>query len=141
MSTSRTPTRLSKPEGDKPISGSDFSYVTTRHRLDVFNAVHAEYDRSGIGQTVLAKRLGMDKGALSRLLGAPGNWTSDTAAKLVWAISGGRLMLSVDYPLEKSRRNHTQAWPEPEMLVITKSSNNSTAKTIVIKPSDVMVAS
>ena len=85
--------KLSDPKITDVIPSDDFTYVITRAQLDAFNAVHMELDRSGLQQNQLAKRLSMNEGHLSRLLGAPGNWGLGTIAKLLWAISGARLRI------------------------------------------------
>lgn len=114
MNTSRNPTTLSDPNVGLPISQSDLAYVRTRNRLTAFKAVREEFRRSNLSQSQLAERLKMDAGRLSRLLSAPGNWTMDTMADLMWAISGARIKYSVEYPLQKPQRNATKPdWSEP----------------------------
>lgn len=115
MSTSRNPTKLSDPTTQDVTSGNDFAYIRTRNRLAAFSVVHKEFNQSEMTQKQLAKRLGKDEGWLSRLLGAPGNWTLDTAADLLWAISGARIVYAIDYPLAKSRRNDTRPDWDSEM--------------------------
>ncbi|MCO5065922.1 MAG: hypothetical protein M9924_16110 [Rhizobiaceae bacterium] len=100
---------LSDPTKVDMISGVDLSYIKTRNRLSAFNAVHTEFRKSGLSQKQLAMKLNdMDQGRLSKLLGAPGNWTLDTVAELLWATSGARLAYTLDYPLKKARRNDTR---------------------------------
>ena len=91
MITSRNPTRLSDPNSGEPISGLDFAYIKARTRSEAFSTVHREFDNSGISQAELATRMKKDQGRLSKMLGAPGNWTLDTVAELLWAISGARV--------------------------------------------------
>lgn len=104
---SRAP--LADPTLAETISGSDFAYIRTRNRLAAFDAVRNEFARSGMTQKELAGKLGnVDRGRLSKILGAPGNWTLDTVAELLWAISGARVLYTLDYPLNKARRNDTK---------------------------------
>jgi hypothetical protein len=102
MITSRNPTRLSDPNSGEPISGLDFAYIKARTRSEAFSTVHREFDNSGISQAKLATRMKKDQGRLSKMLGAPGNWTLDTVAELLWAISGARVKFTLDYPLNVS---------------------------------------
>ena len=121
--------KLSDPTNVDVIPPEDFTYVVTRAQLDAFNAVHRELKFSNIQRNELAKRLGMNEGQLSRLLAAPGNWGLGTAAKIFWAIGGGRIKFDLDYPMKKSRRNDTQPWREPDLSV----SKANTSKTLTWK--------
>lgn len=91
--------RLSDPTTLEVVPDEDFTYAITRAQLDAFKAVHEELAKSGIQRKQLAKRMGMNEGQLSRLLGAPGNWGLGTIAKLLWAICGGRVRFNVEYPI------------------------------------------
>lgn len=125
--------RLSDPTKSEAVADDDYTYVITRARLDAFNAVHAELDKAGLPRKSLAKRLGMDEGQLSRLLGSPGNWRLETIAKLFWAISGGRVKFALDYPMQKGKRNNVGPWPEPELKILERS-NTSTSSLIRFEP-------
>lgn len=121
---------LADPAKTKPIPGSDLAYIRTRNRLSAFNAVKDEFQRSGITQKELAERLNMNAGQLSRLLGAPGNWTLDTVAELLWAISGARTTYPLEFPLTKAKRNNTR----PSFAKDIKSTNTTTTKSMVFNP-------
>lgn len=138
MSISRNPTRLSDPNRGGKISGLDLAYIRTRHRLEAFKTVQNEFQRSGISQVELAERLGKDRGRLSKLLGAPGNWTLDTVAELLWAISGSRAVFALDYPLEKSARNDNRPhWIENAHDVrISNTATTSTSTYAIPKQSN-----
>lgn len=112
MITYPTTLKLSDPDSVGVIPASDLSYIKTRNRLSIFNSVLKQFRDSGITKSELAARLGKDAGQLSRLLGAPGNWTLDTVAELLWAMSGTRVRgLDLDKPLLKAKRNSTApAW-------------------------------
>lgn len=120
--------RLSDPITAEIIPPEDFTYVVTRSQLDMFNAVHAELVRHPLARNKLAKKMGMSESQLSRLLGAPGNWGLATAAKLFWAIAGGRMKVAVEYPLQKPKRNDTAPhWDKPP-------DTTTTARLLVKKP-------
>ena len=88
---------LSKPQGDGPIPPALLSYVGRKLKNDFFHLVLDAFQTSNMTQAELAKKVGMDKGQLHRQLGAPGNWTIDTVAKLLFAINGNVVLpTSVD---------------------------------------------
>jgi hypothetical protein len=83
-----------------------------------FTLVQNEFQKSGISQADLASRMGLGTDRVCRLLGAPGNWTSDTVADLLFAMSGAEVDYGVSYPLEKPRRNSQRpAWLEEPLEV------------------------
>src|SRR5208282_4731873 len=91
-----------------------FDYIRTRNRMNIFSIVQKEFRKSGISQVELAARMGKRADRVCRLLGAPGNWTADTASDLVFAISGGVVAYSVSYPLDAPPRNRVKPeWSEP----------------------------
>jgi hypothetical protein len=108
MNTSRTTSRLSKPIDSEPISPSTLEYMRTRNRMHLFSLVHEEFRRSGITRLQLARRMGRGLDRISHLLGAPGNWTLDTASDLLFAISGAEIRYELSYPLDKPPRNMTK---------------------------------
>jgi hypothetical protein len=108
MNTSRTTPRLSKPFDSDPVPPTTLEYLRTRNRMRLFDLIHRELKRSGITRLQLSKRImrGLDR--ISHLLGAPGNWTLDTASDLLFAISGAEIRYELSYPLEKTPRNMTK---------------------------------
>lgn len=107
MIISRQTQLLSRPTAGERISANSLAYLSTRSKLAVFNLVIKHFRKSGITQAELAKRLGKGTDRISKMLGAPGNWTIDTAAHLLFAIDGGILAPSAVYPLDRPRRNDT----------------------------------
>lgn len=105
MSTYRTASRLSKPEGRKKIPSGALAYLRTRNRMRVFSLIWKEFQNSGLTQAELAARLGKGTDRVCKILGAPGNWTLDTANDVLFAINGGVLNYSVSYPLDAPKRN------------------------------------
>lgn len=112
MTMSRTTQRLSEPVGSDPVPPPTLEYMRTRNRMRLFDLIHKEFSRSGITRTQLAKRMGRGLDRVSHLLGAPGNWTLDTASDLLFAISGAEISYGPSYPLRKAPRNLTR----PEWL-------------------------
>lgn len=105
MTTSTTMPRPSKPRSRDKIPASQLAYIKTRTKLRMFELVHQELRKSGLTQAELAARLGKGTDRISRILGAPGNWTLDTASELLFAISGGTLDPAVSYPLAADKRS------------------------------------
>lgn len=100
MSTFPKTTALSKPTGSSKISLGTLSYFRARNKQRVFNIVIKEFEKSGLSQANLGRRLEMDAGQLSRYLNAPGNWTLDMFSDFLFAISGAEASYSISYPME-----------------------------------------
>lgn len=130
MNTFPNQSALVDPVSGLDIPSSDLAYVKTRNRLDAFNVVSDEFRRSRLSKKELARRLKMDPGRLTKLLGAPGNWTLDTAAILLWAMSGARIVYTRDYPLAKPRRNDTKPPFAEHTSTFTTKSDTTTKATI-----------
>jgi hypothetical protein len=78
-----------------------------------------EFEKSGISQATLARRLGKNPDRICKLLAGPGNWRSTTASDLLFAISGAELKYSVSYPLDDSPRNFTTPeWLNASLQVV-----------------------
>ncbi len=107
MNTSLTTFVLSEPTGRDLIPAGVLEYFQTRNRMRLFTLVQHEFEESGITKAELADRLGKGADRISHLLGAPGNWTIDTASDLLFAISGAEIDYRVTHPLRRSPRNMT----------------------------------
>jgi hypothetical protein len=103
---------LSNPSGDEPIPAGTLAYFQGRNRTRIYEAVLQEFLRSDISRATLARRMGKRAEQVSRLLGAPGNWTLDTVSDLLFAISGAEPVYGVQHPLKEPSRNYWQ----PEWL-------------------------
>jgi hypothetical protein len=104
-----TTSGLSNPIAGEEVPSTTFAYFRTRNRMHAFDLVHKEFRRAGISQAELALRLGKGPDRVCRLLGAPGNWTLDTASDLLFAISGAEVKYYLSYPLEKPHQNSNAA--------------------------------
>lgn len=108
MTISRTMHSLSKPIGRERISTSAIAYVQTRTKMRAFNTVHKQFRKSGLSQAELASRLGKGTDRINKILSAPGNWTLDTIAELLFAINGGVVSFDVAFPMDAAKRNDTR---------------------------------
>lgn len=102
MTTSQT-SFLAEPAGDNKVSQRVLGYVSEMARSDLYNLILTAFEDSKLPKNTIAKRLGKDPAWLTRVLGAPGNWTIDTVAELLFAIDGS--VLDVD-----------KCWPEREIV-------------------------
>lgn len=111
MTISQT-TSLSEPSGDQRIPSSTIAYFRARNRSRLYEFVVSAFEKSGISQATLARRMGKKPDVVSRLLSAPGNWEADTVSDLMFAISGGEARYAEARPLSAPKRNHD----EPDWL-------------------------
>src|SRR6476660_7210005 len=105
MTTSRTISAPSKPDGTKKIPTGTLGYFRARNKHRMYDVVVKEFKRSGLTQADLARRLGLGTDRVCRLLGGPGNWTLDTGSDLPFAISGAEPMYSLAFPLDRAASN------------------------------------
>jgi transcriptional regulator with XRE-family HTH domain len=101
MSISHPISRMCPPVPGEKVPGATFSYFNARNRRRIFNFLIDELKKSGITRTELATRTGKSLALISRLLGQPSNLTADTAAELLFAISGGEIEYNVTHPLNR----------------------------------------
>jgi hypothetical protein len=101
MTTSPVPSEPFEVNADE-ISDGTFAYFCSRNRMAVWTLVNKEFDRAGVTQAEVAKRMKKGTDRISRLLGAPGNWTLDTASELLLAISGAQISYGLHYPCAES---------------------------------------
>ena len=78
------------------IPEGKLEYLRERFRNDLFDFILRRFleqrEKRGLTQAELARRLSCDPARLSRLLGAPGNWTLGTVSDLLVGISGETLV-------------------------------------------------
>ena len=134
MNTSRTTSGFSKPHGSEKISLGVLSYFRTRNRNRAYSTLMNKFDRSGVTQSDLSHRLGMDRGQLSRLLSAPGNLTLDTISDLLFAMGGYEMDYGVSSPLDKAPRNDiAPEWVNIGTPISSSSGRRSGAETTPTK--------
>ena len=107
MSISRT-RLLSKPVTGQRVAQTALAYMRARAKRRAYDLVIKEFKRSGITKAELARRLGKGAPEISRMLGGPANWTIQTVADLLFAISGAEPTWSVAYSLDRPARNATR---------------------------------
>jgi hypothetical protein len=118
MTTSLASSILAEPDGDERISAKSLAYVSEAARDELYNLVLRTCVEAGVNKATLAKRLGKDPAQITRLLGAPGNWTIDTFAQLLFAIDGRMLSAQSYWPLQQpiSNRRHSNCLVDWEVV-------------------------
>lgn len=96
---------LAKPESNTKVKPAALGLTAGRLRHHIYNLVVLAFEREGISQKELATRLGKDTAHINRLLSAPGNWTIDTAAHLLYGINGNEMLVSEYDPSVAPLRN------------------------------------
>tara|TARA_R110000787_G_scaffold16251_2_gene49508 strand:- start:95 stop:589 length:495 start_codon:yes stop_codon:yes gene_type:complete len=90
MTTFRKIPVESEIAGDEPLSDYALGYLTERVRNNFYDYVlrrfHEAANEENLTKAQLAKRLGLGPDRISKILGAPGNWTLDTIAELLVGI-------------------------------------------------------
>lgn len=90
MTTSQRKSVLSEIEGNEPLSDGARAYLCERVRNDYYDYVltkfHEANETRGLTKADIARRLNLGPDRVSKLLGAPGNWTIDTVTELLIAI-------------------------------------------------------
>jgi len=99
MNTSRAVSKLSEPIGTEKISSGTFGYFRGRNRHRLYSLVVREFQKSGLSQANLARRMGKGTDVICRWLAAPSNWEADTLSDLLFAISGAAPVYTVEHPL------------------------------------------
>jgi hypothetical protein len=101
---------LSEIADGSPIPAGKIAYFEARLRNDLYNFVIGKFlekeKRGEITKAKLARRIGYDPAQLSRVLGAPGNWTLNTISNLLLGISAEELKPYSESLLDRPRRNH-----------------------------------
>jgi len=88
------------------------AYFQTRLRNRLFSYVLSKFvdeQKKGLTKAALARRIGKTPDVVSRLLGAPGNWTLDTVSDLLLGISAEELEMSSSFLLNRQSRNYRHA--------------------------------
>lgn len=109
MTTFRKTPVKSEIAGDEPLSDYALGYLNERVRNSFYDYVlrrfHTAAERDGLTKARLAKRLGIAPARVTRLLGAPGNWTLDTVSELLVGICREELRPQSESYLERAPRN------------------------------------
>lgn len=115
MGTSQT-SALFKPRMGEHVPPATFEYFRARHRLRLYEFVITEFEKSGLTQAELARRLGRGIDQVCRWLAEPANLQADTVSDLIFAITGGEPACGpVYYPLDASQCDYdSEALLDPE---------------------------
>lgn len=93
------------------------AYFQARLKNRLYNLVLTKFrqkaDAGLLTKAQLARRMGRQPEVISRLLGAPGNWTLDIVSDLLLAISGEELDATSSDPEKKPSRNARSADGHP----------------------------
>lgn len=91
-----------------PIPLGVRAYIGQRAKNSFYDYVMDKFYASGLTQAQLARKIERNAGQINRMLAGPGNWTIETAAELIAAISGEELQPhSVSFK-GRAKRNHRQ---------------------------------
>lgn len=139
MNTSRTKTKstLSEIAAGEPIPADKLAYFQARFRNRLYSFVMTKFleaERNGrLTRAELARRIGRRPEQITRLLGAPGNWTLDTASDLLLGIAAEELELASSPLLNRKSRNYSG----PDWLRVAPKvtmSSSTTSRTVAINP-------
>lgn len=90
----KTPLSADISNYDAPISRHTLAYIQQRTKNNLYSLIMSKFNERvahGLTKSKLASRLGIDRGQITRMLSAPGNWTIETVAALLLAISNEEL--------------------------------------------------
>lgn len=109
MTTFRQTPVKSEIAGNGPLSDYALGYLNERVRNSFYDYVlrrfHEAAERDGLTKAKLAKRLGIAPARVTRILGAPGNWTLDTVSGLLVGICREELQPRSESYLGHAPRN------------------------------------
>ena len=102
-----------RPKSGQKIPIGSLSYFRARNRNRAFDAIRSEFEKSGISQAELSRRLDKKPEVVSRWLSAPTKtFNSNTLSDLLFAVSGGTASYDVEHPTRASE----DSYPEPDWL-------------------------
>jgi plasmid maintenance system antidote protein VapI len=112
-----------------------FFQARTRNRLyDFVMNKFAEKEAAGLTRAELARRIGKKPEQISRLLGAPGNWTTDTASDLLLGIAGEELNFSSSSLADRRPVNFSARDSLEEVSAQTQKQETSISRRILNAP-------
>jgi hypothetical protein len=110
MTTSRKASFLSEIAEGERIPANKLAFFQERLRNRLFDYVLKKFlEQKGLTKAELARRIGQSPERITRLLGAPGNWTLDTVSDLLLGIAAEELEPQSISVLDRPPRNLTQA--------------------------------
>ena len=100
MPTSPNRSALSE-HSREPIQGGTLGYIRARAKRRMFTFLIEQFEKSGISQAQLSRRLNMDRARVSKYLGTPSNWEFETLCDLFFAITGGVFNPELAFPIRE----------------------------------------
>lgn len=117
MTSSLPTTFLSEiAEGDHVISENTLAYLQERAKMRLYDYIvrkFLEREEDGLTRAQLARRIGKSPEIVTRLLGAPGNWTIETVADLLVGIASEELKPDSESLIDRPKRNYAGAFYTP----------------------------
>ncbi|QMV02549.1 helix-turn-helix domain-containing protein [Devosia sp. D6-9] len=105
MRTFQEPSTPSEPNGDEEIDRFTLSYMAGLARDRIHQMILGAFVESGLTKSQLARRLGMDKSRLSRILNTSSNITAETLGEVMFAIDGSCPKVERHWPMRDQRLN------------------------------------
>lgn len=105
MRTFQEASKLSEPHGDEEIDRFNLSYMAGLARDRVHQMLLSAFIESGLTKSQLAKRLGMDRSRLSRIINTSSNITVETLGEVMFAIDGSCPKVERHWPMRESHLN------------------------------------
>lgn len=132
MTTSHQTSFLSEIASGEPIPAGKLAYFQERTRNNLYHFVMTKFlekERAeGFTRAQLARRIGRNPAVVTRLLGAPGNWTIATVSDLLLGIAAEEIQPDSVSVLRHATRNVTTS----DFLSIASSSTNTGTSSAVI---------
>jgi hypothetical protein len=127
MTISQTTNKwLNRPDNPERTSLDAEAYMRARNQSLAHQMILAEFKRSGISQTELAKRTGKGTDVISRLIGRPGNWTLNTLSDLLFAMSAAAPSYSLCFPLSVAPVNQNRpTWADQDLKKLEKTTETN----------------
>jgi hypothetical protein len=111
MTTSRQTSFLSEIASENErIPERKLAFLQERVRNNLYNFVIGKFlerERDGFTKAQLCRRIGYDPARISKLLGAPGNWTIATVSDLLVGIAAEELVPASESLIDRPSRNYT----------------------------------
>lgn len=111
MTTSRQTSFLSEIASENSrIPEGKLAFLQERLRNNLYDLVITKFlerETGGFTKAQLSRRIGYDPARISRLLGAPGNWTIATVSDLLVGIAAEELIPASESLIDRPVRNYT----------------------------------
>ncbi|WP_172125291.1 helix-turn-helix domain-containing protein [Devosia sp. 919] len=105
MRTFQEASALSEPTGDEPVDRFALSYMAGLARDRIHQMILTAFVESRLTKAQLARRLGMDRSRLSKILNTSSNITAETLGQVMFAIDGSCPRVERDWPLREGMQN------------------------------------